>query len=239
MGCCIVLLSHRLPGPTGLPPLSEMPQHPCGLPEAAGCSSSPKWMLCTISEGSLCWGKEEQGLGPSERAGAQGSWQHRACAWCCPGATVWGCRFSSSGLCCFPKGCPWCRVLMWRPRKRDLNACWTSLGKRCALCSDAGTKPPSSFVNPRSFAQKHSRKCCLALAVLLSGSGLAVRSCCSCRLGRTHRCVPIPRDSHWFQGRAPAQVGLVGEHPHGSFPLVPRSPSGAPSSRVKATFLLG
>lgn len=53
MGRCIVLPSHRLPGPAGLPLCSEMLQHPRGLPEALGCSSCPSWMPWTLSEDSL------------------------------------------------------------------------------------------------------------------------------------------------------------------------------------------
>lgn len=74
-GRCIVLPSHRLPGPAGLPLCSKMLQHPRGLPEALGCSSPPNWMPWNLSEDSLCWEKKNWELSklgrvrvPGERA---------------------------------------------------------------------------------------------------------------------------------------------------------------------------
>lgn len=70
MGRCIVLPSHRLPGPAGLPLCSEMLQHPRGLPEALGCSSHPSWMPWTLSEDSLYQEKKSWELSMSGRVWA-------------------------------------------------------------------------------------------------------------------------------------------------------------------------
>lgn len=87
-GCCIVLPSHRLPGPAGLPLCSEMLQHPRGLPEALGCSSPPNWMPWTISEDSLCQEKKSWELSKSGRVGVPGEQ-----AASCPSLGLqWGCR---------------------------------------------------------------------------------------------------------------------------------------------------
>lgn len=72
MGRCIVLSSHRLPGPAGLPPCSEMLQHPRGLPQALGSSSPPNWMPRILSEDSLCQKRESWELWKSGRVRGPG-----------------------------------------------------------------------------------------------------------------------------------------------------------------------
>lgn len=83
MGRCIVFLSHCLPGPAGLAPHSRVLQHPCGLPEALGCSSPPSWMPWTLSEDPLFWEKKSWEL--SSRGGLWSKGNGQCCAhpWSC------------------------------------------------------------------------------------------------------------------------------------------------------------
>lgn len=88
MGCCIVLPSHPLPAPAGLPPRSEILQHPHGLPQALGSSSPPNWMSKVLSEDSLCQKRKSWELWKSGRVRGPGEWavlcpSLRSCQNCC------------------------------------------------------------------------------------------------------------------------------------------------------------
>lgn len=99
MGCCIVLPSHRLPGPAGLPPCSEILQHPHDLPQALGSSSPPNWMPRIVSEDSLCRKRKSWELWKSGRVRGPGEWAglwgHTKMPWSMDGGHFLGCEIVS------------------------------------------------------------------------------------------------------------------------------------------------
>lgn len=142
MGRCIVLPSHRLPGPTGLPLCSEMLQHPRGPPEALGCSSPPNWMPRTLSEKSLCWEKKSWELSKSGRVGVQGE---RAVL--CPSLrSHWGCRGPWVGD--TSQGVRVTVATQWRPREAAQDRRWLRCPRSSVGCCSAPVDvkcPPGSW----------------------------------------------------------------------------------------------